>query len=238
MHYYRSLPNIKAITFDLDDTLYDNRPVIADLEQKMRIWMNKHHPKTQECTREWWSHVRQQVIQRNSALVHNVTQWRYEQIQLGLRHLGYHAASAKEGADMAMMEVMRLRNLVDVPKETHRVLSILADRVPLIAITNGNVDATRIGLSDYFQVVLQAGKNGRSKPWPDLFQLAQNSLNLPAQSILHVGDDLITDVYGAMKYGYSSCWFNDQRLNLRQVSDVQQLPNIEVEQLADLTALV
>jgi putative hydrolase of the HAD superfamily len=238
MHYYRSLPKIKAITFDLDDTLYDNRPVIVDLEQKMLVWMHEHHPKTRHCTRDWWNNIRQQVIQHDSELIHNVTQWRHEQIQLGLKRLGYHAASAKDGADMALVEVMRLRNRVDVPKETHRVLSILADRVPLIAITNGNVDPSRIGLADYFQVVLQAGKNGRSKPFPDLFQVAQHHLSLPAQSILHVGDDLVTDVYGAMKSGYSSCWFNDQGLNLRQANDTRQIPNIEIDKLADLIALV
>lgn len=32
MHFYRQLPVIEAMTFDLDDTLYDNRPVIRRVE--------------------------------------------------------------------------------------------------------------------------------------------------------------------------------------------------------------
>lgn len=34
MHFYRPLAPIKAMTFDLDDTLYDNHPVIEKLSGK------------------------------------------------------------------------------------------------------------------------------------------------------------------------------------------------------------
>jgi putative hydrolase of the HAD superfamily len=238
MHYYRSLPIIKAMTFDLDDTLYDNGPVIADLEQAMVVWMGKHHPKTQHCSLQWWAELRQRVIKSDPELKHDVTEWRRQQVTLGFKLLGYDVTRAQYAADMAMVEVLRLRNLIDVPQETHRVLSILAERVPLIAITNGNVDPSRIGLSDYFQSVLQAGPDGKAKPFPDMFCAAQVKLNLPVASILHVGDDLATDVYGALKNGYSSCWFNSQSMTLRHAPKVRVLPHIEIAQLADLIALV
>ena len=35
MKFYRRLANIKAISFDLDDTLYSNRPVMVAIEKKM-----------------------------------------------------------------------------------------------------------------------------------------------------------------------------------------------------------
>ena len=35
MHFYRQLPVIEAMTFDLDDTLYDNRPVIRRVEAQV-----------------------------------------------------------------------------------------------------------------------------------------------------------------------------------------------------------
>lgn len=34
MRFYRPLGHISALTFDLDDTLYDNRPVILRTEQE------------------------------------------------------------------------------------------------------------------------------------------------------------------------------------------------------------
>ena len=33
MHFYRSLKTIKALTFDLDDTLYDNVPGMMKPDQ-------------------------------------------------------------------------------------------------------------------------------------------------------------------------------------------------------------
>lgn len=34
MLFYRPLASIQALTFDLDDTLYDNRPVITQSRKK------------------------------------------------------------------------------------------------------------------------------------------------------------------------------------------------------------
>ncbi len=44
MHFYRPLERISAITFDLDDTLYDNRPVIARTEQQSVAFYNSIIP--------------------------------------------------------------------------------------------------------------------------------------------------------------------------------------------------
>ncbi|GAL07766.1 putative FMN hydrolase [Photobacterium aphoticum] len=43
MQVYRPFPAPKAITFDLDDTLYDNRPVIRRAEQAMYDWLASEH---------------------------------------------------------------------------------------------------------------------------------------------------------------------------------------------------
>ena len=44
MRFYRSPGPISAITFDLDDTLYDNRPVIQRTEQEALAFMQNYHP--------------------------------------------------------------------------------------------------------------------------------------------------------------------------------------------------
>jgi HAD superfamily hydrolase (TIGR01549 family) len=61
-------------------------------------------------------------------------------------------------------------------------------------ITNGNAQPELFGLSDYFRFVLRAGPDGRSKPFADMYHLAAERLALPLGQILHVGDDLTTDV--------------------------------------------
>ena len=50
MQIYRSLSPIQAMTFDLDDTLYDNRPVIHHVEEQVALWLFQHHPVTAKQT--------------------------------------------------------------------------------------------------------------------------------------------------------------------------------------------
>jgi FMN hydrolase / 5-amino-6-(5-phospho-D-ribitylamino)uracil phosphatase len=226
------------MTFDLDDTLYDNYPVIARLEQKMMVWMNQIHPITASRSPRWWSELKLTIVQDQPELKHDVTRWRFSQMKCGLELLGYDAPSAHKAAEQAMCEMLRLRNQISVPEETHRVLSILSQQIPLIAITNGNADPSRIGLGKYFKTVLKAGPDGFAKPFPDLFDKAHQILDVPRYTILHVGDHLVSDVMGAKQNGYSSCWFNDQRQTLTEAKQARILPDLEVHELADLITLV
>ncbi len=44
MRFYRPLGQISALTFDLDDTLYDNREVILRTEQESLAFVQNYHP--------------------------------------------------------------------------------------------------------------------------------------------------------------------------------------------------
>ena len=37
--------NIRALTFDLDDTLWDNRPVLMAAEHALYDWLGRHYPR-------------------------------------------------------------------------------------------------------------------------------------------------------------------------------------------------
>ncbi|MDW6091291.1 5-amino-6-(5-phospho-D-ribitylamino)uracil phosphatase YigB [Vibrio rhizosphaerae] len=238
MFYYRSLPSIQAMTFDLDDTLYDNVPVIRQLERKMMDWMHLNHPVSALHPVEWWQQLKTNIAQQSPELMHDVTQWRYQQVMQGLIRLGYAADEARKAAEDAINEMFYWRHQIDVPAETHRVLTLLSRQIPLISVTNGNVDPHKIGLGHYFQQTLQAGPDGFSKPYPDLFIKAQRMLDLPAGHILHVGDHLKTDVYGAKINGFAACWFNDRQKNIRTEPATALLPDVEIEQLSSLLAFV
>ncbi|NAW57667.1 MULTISPECIES: 5-amino-6-(5-phospho-D-ribitylamino)uracil phosphatase YigB [unclassified Vibrio] len=237
MQCYRQLNPVKAMTFDLDDTLYDNRPVIRRVEEQMVVWLHTHHPLTASESHNWWTALKIRLAQLEPALRHDVTLWRFRQIEQGLIELGYTPAQAELAAQAAIEEVLRLRSDFTVPQETHRVLGQLAQRMPLVAITNGNVDAERIGLAGYFQRVLKAGPDGRAKPYPDMFDQAREQLGLDAAEILHVGDHPVTDVAGALDNGFMACWFNDQPANLRENRKARLLPHLTISRLEQLLAL-
>ena len=94
-----------------------------------------------------------------------------------------------------------------------------AEKWPLVAITNGNAQPELFGLGNYFQFVLRAGPHGRSKPFNDMYHLAAEKLDLPLGEILHVGDDLTTDVAGAIRCGMQACWIKPENADLMTTPD-------------------
>ncbi|PJC84975.1 2-haloalkanoic acid dehalogenase [Vibrio sp. HA2012] len=237
MQFYKCLSPIHAITFDLDDTLYDNRPVIKRLEKEMLIWLHSHHPLSAALSADKWHQIKQNIADTTPEIRHDVTLWRTQQIKQGLIQLGYSELKARQASETAIQHVLWLRNQIDVPKDTHRVMAELARHFPLVAITNGNVNPHKIGLGDYFQLILQAGPDGRSKPFSDMFSQAADFLSLSPRQILHVGDHLRTDVTGALQAGFQACWINNQKRQIKHEPESRLLPHLEINQLEELLVL-
>ena len=228
---------IQAISFDLDDTLYDNRPVMIALEQGMEKWITQHYPKTASLNTTRWEQIKQQVAREKMELRDDVTQWRHARIQQGLSDCGYTLEEAQQGAEKAIEHMFSLRNQIDVPAKTHEVLQQLMEQVPIIAITNGNADPRQIGLDQYFDHVYYAGKDGKAKPNSALFQNAAQDLQLDPTQILHVGDDLICDVQGAKNAGLQTAWFNPSGSHQLLSAALLEAVDWEIQCLSDLTTL-
>ncbi len=238
MHFYRHLNPILAMTFDLDDTLYDNRPVIKALEQSAIEWLHQHHPQSATRPISWWQEVKMALAAQHPQLKHDVTQWRFEQVRHGLSLLGYAPDAAQAAAAQLISFVLEKRSDFQVPAHTHQIMAELAQRLPLVGITNGNVDPDRIGIRGYFQAIFKAGPDGKAKPFADLFVKAQQHLHVAPQHILHIGDHLTTDVQGAKCNGLMACWFNDQGQTLRAAAKARILPDVEISCLSELLELI
>ncbi|NDL64415.1 5-amino-6-(5-phospho-D-ribitylamino)uracil phosphatase YigB [Acerihabitans arboris] len=238
MHFYRPLRALRALTFDLDDTLYDNRPVIARTERESVLFLQRYHPALKDLDAGHFQRLRAELRRREPEIYHDVSQWRWRAVELAMLNQGLDIGVARAGADAFMASFARWRSDINVPDATHRTLSALAERWPLVAITNGNASPEACGLGGYFTFVLRAGPDGRAKPFRDMYHIAAEKLGLPPQSILHVGDDLTADVTGAISSGMQACWVNDRGGNFFQAPDARLLPHIEISQLASLTALL
>lgn len=238
MRFYRPLGPIAALTLDLDDTLYDNRQVIRRTEQESLAFVRNYHPALQALETSDFQQLRQSLRQSDPEIYHDVSEWRRRAVEQAMRNAGLSAQEATTGAEAAMANFAQWRSAIEVPQETHDTLARLAEKWPLVAITNGNAQPERFGLNDYFQFVLRAGPDGRSKPFSDMYRLAAERLDVPLAQILHVGDDLTTDVAGAIRCGMQACWINLLEGDLMQIADSRLLPHIEISRLASLTTLI
>lgn len=234
---YKSFTSPLAIGFDLDDTLYDNGPVLAVAEQALRDHLAQQFPRTSGMTYQDWFAIRQQVITKQPALANDIGLTRIVTLRQGLLDLGYDEQQASKGAEQAMALFLTWRNTIDIASSTHQLLTQLDQRYRLFAISNGNVCTKALNLTQYFEFTLHANINNPMKPSASLFNQAQQRLGLSANQILYIGDHPVSDVVGATRAGWQSGWLNLSGKRLDHRNKPLQLPTFEFSQLTDLALL-
>ncbi|URJ29058.1 5-amino-6-(5-phospho-D-ribitylamino)uracil phosphatase YigB [Blochmannia endosymbiont of Camponotus sp. C-046] len=238
MHFYRTLQPFHAITLDLDNTLYDNYPIINQAEEKSLLFLQQYHPALSKIQKKDYYQARKTLRLTEPDIYHDVNYWRWKSLKIILLQSGLTKHEAQLGADYTMEIIIHWRNKISISFSTHDVLSALSSKWPLIAITNGNANPVFCGLQKYFQDVLRAGIHGRAKPYTDMYYLASKRFGISCKNILHVGDDLNTDVKGAIHAGMQSCWISQYNLNRFFSIDTKLLPHLKISKLASLTYLL
>ncbi len=189
MQFYRRLAAFEAISFDLDDTLYHNYPVMMATDAKMIDYFQRLLPAASfDYDYRFWFQYRQQALMLAPELKHDVGALRFKSYQLGLLALGYSEQQAATIAQSALDYFISQRSDFSVPTDVHQLLAQLKKRWPLIAISNGNVDTQAIGIAQYFSAIYHAGDGLKQKPDEDMFRRACQQFNLAPQQLLHVGD--------------------------------------------------
>ncbi|WP_185968002.1 HAD-IA family hydrolase [Thalassotalea sp. PS06] len=233
MRFYRRLKPFKALSFDLDDTLYDNHPVITRAEAALKQHLQTLIPATQEVTANFWWQQRRYCLQQNPALSHDVTALRLATLTLGLVKLGYEEAEAKQKAENAFAFFLRHRNNLTVSDEVIKLLENLAEKFPLVAISNGNVSVDDIGIRHCFVDTYFAGNGNLQKPENDMFHQACEFINITPSQLLHVGDCTHADIFGAMRAGCQTAWVNNQSFAIVK-KPLKTLPTMQLDKVEQL----
>ncbi|MGC6360176.1 HAD-IA family hydrolase [Bisgaard Taxon 45] len=235
MKFYRTLRPFKLISFDLDDTLYDNSDVIRLAEEN---FIEKVKLESQlAISAEEWRVWKNRIEKHHPVLCEDVVAWRIETLHQLLAHYQKSAGEIERVCQQAMALFVEWRHKIDVPTQSQQVLNLLKKKYPLVAITNGNVAPQRIGLSQ-FDLVLRGGEQGRAKPHQDLFHQTAQQFGLQPHEILHVGDNLITDVQGAIQADCQAVWINLSGKALWDFPEATLMPTLEITDLQQLLMLV
>ncbi len=196
---------IGAVSLDLDDTLWPIMPVMLRVERCVDDWLRAECPQVAErWPVEALRDLRDEIAAANPQLSHDFT----EQRKLTLRHIFTPFGLGDDWVDRAYGIYERERNLVECYADAEAALEALAERLPLVAISNGNADLSQMALGKHFSFQIAARDFGRAKPDPSIFHHACGRLGLPAAQVLHVGDDPHLDVAGARDAGLRTAWIN------------------------------
>ncbi|MDR6215019.1 HAD family hydrolase [Paracidovorax wautersii] len=200
------ISRIRAITIDLDDTLWPIWPTIARAEKVLIEWLLAVAPGASAllASPDTARMLRAQVAAQNTHRAHDLTVLRRETIRAALRQAGEDEALTDQGFDVFFAE----RQRVELYEDALATLEFLSSRHPVVALSNGNANLQLIGIDRYFRGSISAKDFGIAKPDPRIFHEAARVLAVDPAAVLHVGDDATLDAHGALGAGMQAVWLN------------------------------
>jgi putative hydrolase of the HAD superfamily len=197
---------VRAITLDLDDTLWPIWPTIARAENVLQQWLDDHAPATAALGRDKGTlrEVRNQMQTLRPDLAHDMSALRRESIRQLLQRAGDDPALAEPAFEVFFAE----RQRVDLFADALPALAYLSSRFPVVALSNGNADVHRVGLGEHFRASISAREFGVGKPDARIFHAGAAAAGVGAAQVLHIGDDAHLDGVGALNAGMQLAWVN------------------------------
>jgi HAD superfamily hydrolase (TIGR01509 family) len=185
--------HIRAITFDMDGTLYDLSAV-----RWRFLWANRKCLAAMRVGRRVRDELRPRVFTNGAAFLD-------EEARMVAERLGVSAqdAAAQQHTifNVTLAHVLRTvgprtgtRALLESLREVGVKLGVISDRA-----MGDKLHA--LGLDGLFDVVITADECGAQKPHERPFLLACERLHVQPEELLHVGDRPDTDVEGAVRVG-------------------------------------
>ncbi len=223
---------IRTITLDLDDTLWEIHPVIRRAEERLYAWLGENYPRiTEQFEPADMREIRARVVEEHSDKAHDLTFLRHTVLIDVAIAAGYRNFLIDE----AFAVFDEVRNDVEIFPEARPGLLALRERFTLIALTIGNADLEKVGISDLFDGHVNAAMVGAAKPERPIFDAAVQAGGAGAAETLHVGDHPFYDVHGAREAGLRTVWVNR---NADEWPSKYQPPDIEVQHVGELADLV
>ena len=185
-----TFPDIKTITFDADDTLWDFQSAMKSALTSTLAQIRSIAPNaaTEQLTVQKMADIREQVASELGEGVVSNEEIRYEALVRTLEHVGAPSQAVAEQLLRSYTEA-RFAHTTPYP-DVAPALNTLKSRFQIGIISNGNSYPERCGLPDTFDFTFFAHDCGFHKPNRRIFELALSESGCLPHEVLHVGDSL------------------------------------------------
>lgn len=227
------LHRIRAITLDLDNTLWEIDPVIHRAEALLWNWLGEHYPNIPEIFSP------EDVVALREVVVEKYWKDKSHDFRfLRKKVLGMLANEA--GYDERLVEpAFRVfddaRNDVELYPDVLPDLEHLFADYTVVAVTNGNANLDTIGIRHLFHAVVTATDVGVAKPARRIFDVAVEKSGVSPEEVLHVGDHPETDIKGGRLAGLRTAWINRTEAEWPEHLDE---PDVVVTTLAEIREML
>lgn len=246
---YRENLRIKAVLFDMDDTLIDWSELQGDITTLERSHLQNVHRYliqlgyTLPTFSEFWTQLRETLIQ---AWAEAKKEWTAVSFRKELQ--AFFTNCGLDVTDIDMDAVLKAYDWAPLPgvkpfDDTLTVLRQLKNSGYKIGlITNAmqpmwmrDIELQAFGILDYLDARVTSGDVGFMKPHPFIFWRILEQLAVQPQEALFVGDRPADDIVGANDAGLTSVLISPPHLN-RELNGVR--PNYTISKLEELLPIL
>lgn len=201
---------VKAVIFDLDDTLYDyeklNEKAGAAAEDFTCMELGISCEQYREAYRSGREETKKALSDVGAG--HN----RLLYFQKALEYLG----AAPMPLSLQIYETywgVFLQEMKLFPGAGELLGDLKKRRIPVLICTDltAHIQHRKIealGIASDIRYLVSSEEAGKEKPAKEIFDLCLEKLKLPPEEILYIGDSLEKDMKGALRAGMKAVWFH------------------------------
>ena len=217
----------EVLLFDADETLFDfkksEKQAFENSIKEFNIdYDESYHFKTyEEINKNIWLEFEQGLITQEKLKVE-----RFKRLSKEI-HVPF------DELEFSKAYIRHLSNASFLYNDSIELIKKLSNNYKLAIITNGlkDVQSKRIGqsvIAKYFDTIVISEEVKVSKPNPEIFEIALNSLDYTDRSkVLMIGDSLTSDIKGGVNFGIDTCWINfNNYKNLTSIKPTYEISNL------------
>ncbi|HCG6970143.1 TPA: HAD-IA family hydrolase [Vibrio parahaemolyticus] len=235
---------LKAIFFDMDETLCGTSQADKSAGQKFAAWIQQTYPQVSD-PKAFLQRYLQGVYKKLNAefpqlvaLLPDENAFRCGLIQTILAENGIHIDAEQAQQAQHYFDSARMGAFTFFPG-VKEMLTDLRKHYKLVVITNGPIFSQHPKLKatqmdEWVDHIIVGGEEPEEKPAASIFQKALNLVDIKPEEALHIGDSLAADIAGANNMGILSVWVNATGAS----NPTEITPNFEIRETVELKEIL
>ncbi|EGR2732768.1 HAD-IA family hydrolase [Vibrio parahaemolyticus] len=235
---------LKAIFFDMDETLCGTSQADKAAGQKFAAWIQQTYPQISDPQAFLQRYLQGVYKKLNAefpqlvALLPDENAFRCGLIQTILAENGIHIDAEQAQQAQHYFDSARMVAFTFFPG-VKEMLTDLRKHYKLVVITNGPIFSQHPKLkatqmNEWVDHIIVGGEEPEEKPAASIFQKALNLVDVKPEEALHIGDSLAADIAGANNMGILSVWVNATGAS----NPTEITPNFEIRETVELKEIL
>ncbi|KAM6916224.1 N-acylneuraminate-9-phosphatase [Xenentodon cancila] len=230
---------VKAILFDLDNTLIETRQAGGVAIQKTSDFLQTTLNLDGTTIRSICDKFKQKILHEefDFSSGRSIDEVRVRHWEESIMETLGSCSSPSLAAQCYYLWKNSRLEVLSLSPDVRDLLRQLRSRYKLLLLTNGESATQRekvkaVGCEEFFDAIVVGGEHQEQKPFLSIFTLCFNLLEVEAQDCVMVGDSLDTDVLGGVNAGVrATIWINSAE---RVVLDGPVKPDYTIPTVLDL----